>query len=149
MLPTPILAVMALAAVALVVQSRRENSPKPEAKGQADFGMMTPERQVYYEVAMLYAPASEDDIKNGKVKALEDLADAFEEVGCKDQAIMLRKKSCSRSKPPEIQEARKQVYRDALASNDKAYVERVANAFYEEGCWGAAKELFEYAAGLK
>ena len=79
---------------------------------------------------------------------LRELATAFRVQGMTVQADMLEKRAALAAAPAEVKEARRAVFRKAMASRDKAAVIQAANAFDEMGATGAAANLRLYASGL-
>lgn len=115
-------------------------APQPAALHGERNGILTPDRQVVYEVAMneVSDPAK-----------LNGAAAVFAGEGLKDQADMLRKKARLRALPPEIKAQRKEVWRKALQSKDKAALLQFADALHGEGCWGAEEHIRNIANGVK
>lgn len=103
-------------------------------------GGMTAERKILLDT-LINTPQTPATLKT--------MADAFEKQGLKPQAEMLRKRAALRELPDDVKERRKQVFRDAMASQDPAAVLKVAAAFDKEGYTGNAAALRTYAAGLK
>jgi hypothetical protein len=101
--------------------------------------MMTPERQAVYEVALNEA---KDPAK------IEALAATFAAEGLTAQARILQKRAELRRLPPEIKAARKEAFRKALSSTNKAAILDLAREYQAQGCGGAARKLYEYAQGL-
>lgn len=101
---------------------------------------MTPERKVVYETALREL---KDPI------GLRKLADVFEEQGLNAEADILRKRAKLRELPKEVKDARRAVFRKAMASKNPDAVETVARAYYNEGCAAASAKLFSYAKGLR
>lgn len=103
-------------------------------------GKMTPQRKVIYETSMrsLKNPAD-----------LQTLAAAFEKVGLKTEADALRARAALRAVPEEVKAARRDAFRKAMSSTDPVAVNKLADAFEGVGATGAAKQLRDYAAGLK
>jgi hypothetical protein len=122
--------ILAGAGTAAVIQKRR---------AERQTGVMTPARQVVYETAL--NEVQEPD-------KLRDLAKAFRAEGLTEQAAMLEKRAALRELPQETKKARREVFKKALESKDKANVRKVAAVFHGEGCSGAAAELYRYADGL-
>ena len=102
-------------------------------------GVMTDERQKAFDNAMasLADPAK-----------LRELADAYQQVGLKYEADMLRKRAALREMPEEVRKGREEVFKKALQSTDKEAIANVATAFEKEGATGAAQRLRDYLAGL-
>jgi hypothetical protein len=105
---------------------------------------ITPERQVAFETAM---HKCKDPAK------LRSLADTFDKEGLKDPyGDMLRKRATLRELPEDVKKARRDAFRKAMQTTDPTKVpvlERMADAYEEEGCTGVAYKLREYAKGLK
>lgn len=102
-------------------------------------GELTPERQVVYETAMNQVAEAE------KLRAL---ADVYDKQGLHGHAEMLRKRANLRELPKDLKEARREVFRKAMASKNKEAVRQVAEAFLNEGATGAAEALYKYSEGL-
>lgn len=102
-------------------------------------GVMTPERQAIYDEAM---------VSLADPKGLRDLAEAFQKEGLAYEADMLRKRAALREMPDDVKEKRREVFQEALKSENKEGIAAVANAFESEGAIGAAQKLREYLAGL-
>ena len=102
-------------------------------------GAMTPQRQIIYEEAMTKVESPEK---------LLALADAYQKEGLPLQATMLRKAARLRALPPDVQEKRKAVFIELMSSTDKAKVLKAVDIFTQEGCWGSAEKLRQYAQGL-
>ena len=100
---------------------------------------MTPERQAVYEVALNQA---KDPAK------IEALAATFAAEGLTAQAVILQKRAELRRLPPEVKAARKEAFRKALSSSNKAAILDLAREYQIQGCGGAARKLYEYAQGL-
>lgn len=123
--PTPVI-VICLAIVAALKSSK---------------GGMTPERQVVFEEAM------NDWMDPVRIRKL---AGTFDEQGLKEPyGDMLRKRAALRELPAETKKARREVFREMMKSTDVPRIEKVADAFFEQGCTGVAGQLREYAKGLK
>lgn len=102
-------------------------------------GVMTPQRQVIYNAALEH----EKDPAN-----LKTLARAFRSEGLVAQADLLDKRAALRLLPDAVQEARRAVITEALASNDAGYVAAMAGEFDKVGASGAAHSLRQHASGL-
>jgi len=109
------------------------------ARSKAKREARTPERMATYRVALV-------SVRNPD--KLIELAEAFEEVGLVEEAENLRGRAALRSAPPELQEARKKVFRKLMACRDPAKVIEGANAFSKVKCFAAASDLRKYASGL-
>jgi hypothetical protein len=103
-------------------------------------GVLTPERELIYKSAL-------DNEKNPE--NLRALAKSFREEGLDGEADMLEKRAALRNLPPDVAAARRDVYNQALQSENAEGVEKVAAAFEQQGATGAAATLKNYAAGLK
>jgi hypothetical protein len=79
---------------------------------------------------------------------LNALADKFAQSGHAHEADMLRKRAKLRALPPEVKKARRDAFKKALKSTDKAKVLRLADLFHNEGAVGAATKLRSFAKGL-
>lgn len=109
------------------------------ARSKAQREARTPERMATYRVALVSVRSPEK---------LIELATAFDEVGLAEEAENLRGRAALRSAPPELQEARKKVFRRLMACRDPAKVVEGANAFSKVKCFAAAADLRKYASGL-
>jgi len=105
---------------------------------------ITPERQVAFETAM---HKCKDPDK------LRKLAESFDKEGLKDPyGDMLRKRATLRALPEDVKKARRDAFHKAMKTTDPAKIpvlERMADAYEDEGCTGVAYQLREYAKGLK
>ena len=105
---------------------------------------ITPERQVAFETAM---HKCKDPAK------LRTLAETFDKEGLKDPyGDMLRKRATLRALPEDVKKARREAFHKAMKTTDASKIpvlERMADAYEEEGCTGVAYQLREYARGLK
>ena len=79
---------------------------------------------------------------------LRELSSAFRAQKMMAQADMLESRAQLAEAPQEVKEQRREVYRKAMASRDKAAVLDVATAFEKMGATGAAASLKHYAEGL-
>ncbi len=102
-------------------------------------GVMTPQRQVIYNAALEH----EKDPAN-----LKALAKSFRSEGLIAQADLLEKRAALRLLPEPVQEARRAVITEALASNDPQFVAAMAGEFEAAGASGAAHSLRQHASGL-
>jgi len=80
---------------------------------------------------------------------LEALATAFEKSGKTAQAKVLRKRAAVAKLPKPAQKNRKAVFKKAMNSKNPKAVKKVAHAFADEGCIGAAAKLKDYASALE
>lgn len=101
---------------------------------------MTPEQQKVYKAAI--NGALKDPVK------LRRLSDAFAGEGFIPEARLLRQRALLRELPPHIKQARRQIWKRAMASKNKRGVLTLASAYEKEGCTTAAVRLREYASGL-
>lgn len=101
---------------------------------------LTPERKKILDSALTHLKDPEK---------LSVLGHAYKNAGLKKEGELLHKRARLRSLPKDQQKARRQVFREALKSRDKNYVNHVANAFLHEGATGAAATLRTYASGLE
>jgi len=136
-LALPYLAIGALGIGAWWAKKRRDT--QATIHGEGGYGVLTPERQAAYEVAMNEAKDADK---------IDDLANEFDKAGLKDQAMLLHKRAKLRRLPKEVKEQRRAIYKKALQSTNKQAVLDVAKSFQMEGCAGTAKKLYEYAQGL-
>ena len=102
-------------------------------------GEMTPKRKIAYEEAM----ASTDPAY------IRGVADAFAGEGLKAPATMLHKRAKLRSLPANIQEARKNAFREMMASDQPEEIERMATAFEGESSTDSAGAMREHAEAVK
>lgn len=101
---------------------------------------MTPARQQVYQSAL------DGERDPNKLRAL---AASFRAEGLNDEATMLEKRARLRELPDSIKEARREAFKMAMNSKDKAGVLNMARAYRTEGATGAAEKLEEYAQGLQ
>jgi hypothetical protein len=132
-MPFPLIpiAILGLVGTAGVVQSRR-------AKKEVDPSVIA-QRQMVYETAL---NTVKDPAK------LRSLSAAYREQGLIAEADMLMKRAALQDLPEETKEARREVFRKAMASTNVPAILALANAYDGEGCTGAAQNLRKYAAGL-
>lgn len=105
-----------------------------------DYGVMTAERKGVYNAIL--AGSLKDPAK------IDEMAAKFEAEGLKAEAKLLRQRAALRRLPDETKAARKEVFRQALESKNKAGILHMAIAYDAEGCTGAAARLREVASGL-
>lgn len=79
---------------------------------------------------------------------LRRLSDAFAGEGFIPEARLLRQRAALRELPHHVKQARRQVWKKAMSSKNKAGVLTMADAYEKEGCTSAAARLREYASGL-
>ncbi len=103
-------------------------------------GEMNPERKMLYETAL----NTERDPDN-----LRTLGRAFIEQGLTEEGELLMKRAAIRELPPEIADARREVFRETMTSENPDTVSKIAKAFEKEGATGAAMTLEKYATGLR
>ncbi len=101
---------------------------------------MTLERQQLFD-ALIQKMA--DPVK------LRAAAEQFQNYGLTKHADLLRKRANLRELPKEVQEARKEVFRNVMKLQDPDKVDSAADTFYSEGCIGAASLLRLWAEGLR
>lgn len=104
---------------------------------------MTPERKKIFEAAM-------NTLKDPN--KLRKLSDAFDKEGLKNEATLLRKKALLRELPEDKKVARRKALKAGLKVSSPAdvhKVEKLANAFHNEGALGAAQRLREHVAAVK
>jgi hypothetical protein len=108
---------------------------------KATFGAeMTPSQEAIFN----YSLHNEKDPKK-----IATLSTAFAAAGLDEQATILRKRSQVGQLPKAVKAMRRQVIRQALTSLDPTKVLKVADAFMQEGCVGAAETLRQYGRGLQ
>ncbi len=103
-------------------------------------GVMTPERTKIFNAALaggMHDPGN-----------LEKLAKTFAGEGLSEQAALLYQRAALKRLPNEVKLARRQIWRKAIASQNKAALQRLAAAYDAEGCTSAAMRLREIASGL-
>lgn len=101
---------------------------------------LTAERELVYQQAL-------KDVRDPD--KLRSLADAYEKEGLKAQAAMLRKRATLRALPEEVKTARRDALRKGLQSADPLAVDKLAQAFEDQGATGAGLALRKYAQGLR
>ena len=107
---------------------------------KTNHGVLTPARELVYKAMM----GAQHDVNK-----IREVAAAFERQGLKKYAERLYRKADSADAPPEVKEARKETFRKAMSSVNVAAIEKVADAFEEEGIQVSAEKLREYARGLR
>jgi hypothetical protein len=127
-LPLMILGLVGTSAVVQSKRAKKEVDPRTAA-----------ERQVVYETAL---NTVKDPIK------LRSLAETYRSQGLTAEADMLCKRAALQELPEETKEARREVFRKAMASTNVDAILGLARAYESEGCTGAAQNLRKYAAGL-
>lgn len=132
-MPIPLLPIVVccLGAAAYHQSSKRSKGPGK--------GILTPEREHYYNVAIREVKEPEK---------LRLLAKTFREEGFPVHAEMLEKRANLRAIPADKKKERRAIFKRAMNSTDATAIRNLANAFEREGCTGAAKELRDYAASL-
>jgi hypothetical protein len=103
-------------------------------------GVMTPKRQLIYESAIASTKSPDD---------LRALADAFDGEGLKPWAEMLRKRAALRELPQATRNARRAVFREAMASDNPDGIDKTAESFEHEGAVDAAKALRDHANAVR
>lgn len=131
-LPLVPIAIMSLAGVAYGVNKMRD------AKNAVTVQTIA-ERRVIYETALNTCKEPEK---------LKKLADVFEQVGQKPEAIMLRKRADLMLASPETKKQRRESLDKGLASSNKEGVLALADAFEEIGATAAAEKLRNHASEL-
>lgn len=101
---------------------------------------MTPERTKIFNAALAGGMQDPDN--------LDKLAATFAGQGLKEQAALLRRRAALKRLPNEIKLARRNVWRKAVKSTNKAAMMNLAAAYDHEGCTSAAMRLREIASGL-
>lgn len=127
-LPIVILGLVGASAVAQSKRAKKDVDPRTVA-----------ERQVIYETAL---NTVKDPAK------LRSLAEVYRGQGLTAEADMLAKRAALQELPEETKEARREVFRKAMASTNVDAILTLAAAYDSEGCTGAAQNLRKYAAGL-
>ncbi len=130
MIVLPII-ILGLAGASAVAQSRRaKKAINPQTLA---------ERRVVYETAL---NTVKDPVK------LRQLAAVYHKEGLMTEADMLSKRAALQELPEDVKEARREVFRKAMASTNVDAILILARAYDGEGCTGAAQNLRKYAAGL-
>jgi hypothetical protein len=111
-----------------------------DAEGVPHYGILTPARQDFYERAMLETKSPQ---------AFKDLADQFEKVGLKEEAKTLRARADSRAAGIDVHEKRRQIIAQCLDSGDPMVCEEGADICEKLGMTIAARELRNFATGLR
>ena len=148
MVPVPYLVgggLVALLGAAIVIKKKHDAANDADVQvvdsaGSAPDGVVTPERQAVYNVAMNSVPDPEK---------LKNLAAAFKKVQLPDMADALYQRALLRALPPGVKQQRREVFRKAMKSTNVSAIRGVAAALHGEGCTGAAAALTRYANGLK
>lgn len=109
-------------------------------KRPKDYGKMTAERTALFNAAI--SGALKDPAK------LDKLAIAFDQQGLFEHAKLLRKRATLRRLPEDVQQQRRDIFRKAMLSKNKAGILQLAEVYDQEGCTGAAMRLREKASGL-
>ncbi len=122
--------VLALGTAGAVAWKKRHKKPT-----------MTAQDKVIFDGAL-------KDSKTLGADKLNTLAAAFEKKGAKAEAGELRKRATLLSAPPEVQEQRKTVFKQAMNSTNATGIQKVAEAFHKTGHYEAAAKLRKYAGGL-
>ena len=128
LLPLMIIGLIGTAGVVQVKRGKKGVDPRTVA-----------ERQVIYETAL---NTVKDPIK------LRTLAQTYRSEGLTAEADMLYKRAALQELPEDVKEARREVFRKAMASTNVDAILGLARAYDSEGCTGAAQNLRKYAAGL-
>ena len=121
----------ALALGAFIAQRKRDAAKNVAPHIQA-------QRDVIFETAMSLRDA----------KKLRELSSSFKSQGLVIQAELLEKRAQLNEAPPDVKAQRREVFRKAMESRDKAAVLATAEAFESAGATGAAENLRLYASGL-
>lgn len=100
---------------------------------------MTPQRRIIYESALKLVKDPAE---------LRELAKTFASEGLRAEADMLNKRAALRELPESVKIARRQAFKDGMASKNPVAVGKLADAFEKQGAVGAAANLRKYAAGL-
>lgn len=132
-MPLPLLPIVVISLCGLAYH-KKATSEKGPGKG-----VLTAERQTAYETAI------KECTDAGKLRTL---AQVFRDQGLSVQADMLEKRAALRDMPKEVKEARRKVYKKAMASTNPDAIRNLAIAYEREGCYGAAANLRKYAASL-
>jgi hypothetical protein len=127
-IPLTILALIGTAGVVQAKRSKAGTDPRTLA-----------ERQVIYDTAI-------NEVKDPE--KLRTLAAAFRQTGMAAEADMLEKRAALQSLPDDVKAARKEAFRQGMASTDPVKINVLADAFHSQGATGAADNLRKYAAGL-
>jgi hypothetical protein len=98
--------------------------------------MMTPERRMIYQSALEFLKTPEQ---------FDTLAAAFRKEGLTVEADMLEKRAKLLRASPDVKDARREVFRNAMKSTDPISIAKVADIFEKEGATGSAKALRAYA----
>ena len=104
------------------------------------FKGMTPTRQRIYEAAL-------NSLKDAS--RLRILGNTFIQEGLIDEGNLLLKRAALRELTPQQKEENKNKFKQAMAMTNPAEVLAIAADFEERGCTGAARNLRNYAKGLK
>lgn len=100
---------------------------------------MTADRQKLFEALLWHQK---------EPKKLRKMAAKFDDYGLLDQAAKLRKLAAIYELPADKKAERRDIYKKAMSSTNRAAVLSTAQAFDDDGCVGAAASLRKYASGL-
>lgn len=111
-----------------------------QGKKHLDKRKYTPERRMVFETAM-------EKVKDAQ--KLNGLADQYEAVGLKPQAILLRKRAQLRALPDSVKQARRATMAKALQSKDVPKLLQFADALDSETAYANAAKIRAYVKTLQ
>jgi len=141
----PLMWLMGLFGVGAAVRAKKD-AEQPgadfgkDAESVPHYGILTPARQDFYERAMLETKSPQ---------AFRILADDFEKVGLKEEAKTLRARGDSRAAGLDVHEKRRVIVAQCLDSGDPMVCEEGADICEKLGMTLAARELRNFATGLR
>ena len=101
---------------------------------------MTPDRKALFHT---YLSECKDPAE------LRRMATVFQREGLKGEALALEIVAKRQELPQAVKDQRRTIFRQTLQSKDPVAVENMAKVFEQEYCLRAARELYEYARGLR
>lgn len=134
LLPIAIIALVGTAGVAQHRRGKKATDPRIAA-----------ERMVIYKTAI---GADDPSTAVKDPTKLRSLANVFRSEGMLAEADMLEKRAALQELSEDVKAARKEAFRQGMASTDPAKVHALADAFDSQGATGAADNLRKYASGL-
>jgi hypothetical protein len=144
MIGDPLLWVLGILGVTAAARSKKDPAPGADfgkdAEGIPNFGILTPQRQQLHE-GLMVAILPPDDFR--------EAAKRFEAVGLRQEAEQLRARAKSREVGLDVHDKRRAIVAQCLDSGDPMLCEEGAEVAEKLGMTLAAKELRNYAQGLR